>query len=92
MKKKDTKKNSDILFGLLISAVVTVIAVVGMIFHEPWYEEAQPYLVGRDASWHDVIFLIPHYEGHPPLWHILVKLASMFGAPYDNQGSSVHIL
>ena len=83
MKKKDTKKNSDILFGLLISAVVTVIAVVGMIFHEPWYEEAQPYLVGRDASWHDVIFLIPHYEGHPPLWHILVKLASMFGAPYE---------
>lgn len=83
MKKKDAKKNRDIFFGLLISAAVTVIAVIGMVFHEPWYEEAQPYLVGRDASWHDVIFLIPHYEGHPPLWHILIKLASVFGAPYE---------
>lgn len=76
-------KKSELLFGLIITAVATVIGIIGLIFHEPWYEEAQPYLVARDASWYEVIFTIPHYEGHPPLWHMLIKLASCLGLSYE---------
>ncbi len=81
--KTKNENRSDVLFGLIITAVATVIGIVGLICHEPWYEEAQPYLVGRDASWYEVIFTIPHYEGHPPLWHMLIKLASCLGLSYE---------
>lgn len=83
MNNKSVKNRYDLIFGLLITAAVTVIGIIGLIFHEPWYEEAQPYLVARDASWYEVIFTIPHYEGHPPLWHMLIKLASCLGLSYE---------
>lgn len=81
--KKTSEKKNEFVFGLAVTVILTLTAIIGAVFHEPWYEEAQPYLVGRDASWHDVVFLIPHYEGHPPLWHMLIKFASVFGAPYE---------
>ena len=80
-KTKDENR-SDVLFGFIITAVATVIGIVGLICHEPWYEEAHPYLVGRDASWYEVIFTIPHYEGHPPLWHLILAPFAKLGAPY----------
>ena len=76
-KMDNTKKKGSLAFGLVMTLILTAIGVIGLVFHEPWYEEAQPYLVARDASWYEVIFVIPHYEGHPPLWHMLIKLASI---------------
>ena len=34
------------------------------IFHEPGNDEAEAWLIARNASYRDMIFLIPHYEGH----------------------------
>ena len=83
MKMDNTKKKSSMGFGFGMTILLTVIGIIGLVFHEPWYEEAQPYLVARDASWYEVIFSITHYEGHPPLWHMLIKLVSMLGLSYE---------
>lgn len=40
------------------------------VFHEPWYDEAEAWQIARCASIKDILFTIPHYEGHPPLWHL----------------------
>lgn len=40
------------------------------LFHEPWYDEAEAWQIARCASIKDILFTIPHYEGHPPLWHL----------------------
>ena len=80
---KEKKNNRILLTGVIITVAVTVIAVFGAFIHEPWFDEAQAYVVARDASLHDILFYLPHYEGHPPLWHLILKAALIFGLPYE---------
>ena len=56
---------------------------VFMFFHEPWYDEAQAWLIARDGSWHDILFEIPHYEGHPPFWYIVLAVFAKLGTDFD---------
>jgi len=80
---KDIKNKKELITGVIVTALVTIIAVFGAMIHEPWFDEAQAYVIARDASLHDILFYLPHYEGHPPLWHLLLKAAVMLGLPYE---------
>ncbi|MCM1270878.1 MAG: hypothetical protein NC247_09695 [Ruminococcus flavefaciens] len=71
------------LIGIIVWAVSTVLVLIGMYYHEPWFDEAQAYLIARDASLHDILFVIPHYEGHPPFWHLIIRSAVQLGLPSD---------
>ncbi len=53
------------------------------IFHEPWYDEAVAWQIARCVSIKDILFEIPHYEGHPPLWHLILAPFAKLGAPYE---------
>ncbi len=49
-------------------------------FHEVWADEVQAFLIARDASLEEIITDIPHQEGQPVLWHLLLKgLIAIFG-------------
>ena len=50
--------------------------------HEPWFDEAQAWLIARDASPWDVIWKYARYEGSPSLWHLLLAIPAKAGAPY----------
>ena len=63
-------------FGLL-----TVAAILLVPRHEPWFDEAQAWLLARDASWWDIIWKYARYEGSPSLWHTLLILPAKCGAP-----------
>ncbi len=52
-------------------------------FHEPWFDEAQAWQIARCASLREIIFDVQHYEGHPPLWHLLLVPFAKLGAPYE---------
>ncbi len=67
---------------IVLCAYVLTLAVF-MYYHEPWYDEAQAWLIARDGSWHDILFLIPHYEGHPPVWYIVLAVFAKNGADFD---------
>ena len=58
-----------IAFALYVALLCIVAS-----FHEPWFDEAQSWQIARVASLRDILFSIPHYEGHPPLWHLLLAL------------------
>lgn len=76
----DTKKSSrDLMCCALVSALAIILPLIEMFFHEPWYDEAQAFLIARDASLHDILFVLPHYEGHPPLWHLLLLIPARLG-------------
>lgn len=60
-----------------------VVVIVVMCFHEPWFDEAQSWLIARDCSWHDLLLVRPHYEGHPPLWWLLLAIPARLGVPYE---------
>lgn len=50
------------LHCIVLAAYVIVVATV-MCFHEPWFDEAQAWLIARDCSWREMILERPHYEG-----------------------------
>lgn len=68
--------------ALSFIAYIAVVAVV-MYFHEPWFDEAQSWLIARDSSFADLLTLRPHYEGHPPLWTLLLSIPAKTGVPYE---------
>lgn len=61
-------------------------------FHEPWYDEAQAWLIARDASYYDILFDIPHYEGHPPLWHLILSIPAKAGLPFELSLSAIMLI
>jgi hypothetical protein len=74
-----TNKSPEILV-LIIYFIGRI--VVGF-FHEPWYDEAVAWQIAKSASLYDIIFEIPHYEGHPPLWHLILLPFAKLGVPYE---------
>ena len=76
---------------LTFIAYLAVIALV-MCFHEPWFDEAQSWLIARDSSFTDLLLLRPHYEGHPPLWTLLLSIPAKTGVPYEIGLKSIQFL
>lgn len=52
-------------------------------YHEYFSDEARSWLIARDYSLHYIIFTIGHYEGHPPLWYIILKLFTLINWDYN---------
>ena len=53
------------------------------VFHEPWFDEAQAWQIGKCASLFDILFEIPHYEGHPAFWSLLLAVPARLGVPFE---------
>jgi hypothetical protein len=64
-------------------------AVVGatVAHHKPWLDEAQAWLIARDAAWPDMLSTLPRYEGSPMLWHVILALPARCGLPYACLGA-----
>lgn len=60
-------------------------------FHEPWFDEAQSWAIARSGTIKEILFEIPHYEGHPPLWHLILVPFAKLGAPYELSLAAVNI-
>jgi len=73
-----------VFFAILVTGVV--------IFHEPWLDEAQSWLIARDASYYDMLFVLPHVEGHVPFWWLLLSIPAKLGVPYEAGLKGVNIL
>ena len=68
---------------VLAFIIYAVAHLIMAIFHEPWYDEAVAWQIARCASVRDILFELPHYEGHPPLWHLILLPFAKLGAPYE---------
>ncbi len=54
--------------------------------HEPWADEAQAWLLARDAGLGKLWSSLLQYEGTPGLWHTLLWALIRLGAPYRAAG------
>lgn len=73
-------------FELGLSIVFFGILILSVFHHEMWRDETQAWLIARDS--HSPLDLLRNlrYEGHPPLWHILLFITSRFtGNPFSMQ-------
>lgn len=71
-----------ILELLVLISFIILTVIVGK-NHEPWADEAQAWLLARDASIKDLITVNMRYEGSPVLWHMLLKVFIKFGLTYE---------
>jgi hypothetical protein len=49
--------------------------------HEPWFDEMLAWLIARDSTFYEIVFVAPHYEGHPSLWHLILSPFAKIGMP-----------
>lgn len=75
-----------------VLAVYVILVATVMCFHEPWFDEAQAWLIARDCSWREMILERPHYEGHPPLWWMILAIPAKLGVPYEIGLKSVNLV
>lgn len=80
-RKRHTKK--ELLTDGIVLAIYTIALIVVSCFHEIWFDETQAWQIARSASYKELFTVIPHYEGHPPLWHLILSVFAKNGAPVD---------
>lgn len=76
------KKKTN-LIGWAILLLYTVLYIWVTYYHEPWFDEAQAWEIAKCGSYRDLLFLIPHGEGHPPLWSLILSIPAKLGVPYE---------
>lgn len=59
-----------------------VMMAYGIYVHEPWLDEAHAWLLARDASMIDLLTTYLRYEGHPPLWYVIINVLTTLNLPY----------
>ena len=77
--KSHIEKKAEILVLILFSILYVVVTY----FHEPWFDEAQAWQIAKCASLKELIFEIPHYEGHPALWSLILAIPAKLGIPFE---------
>jgi len=76
----DSRPNRETLFALAVTAMFLVLAGFVVAHHEMWRDEMGPWLIARDsASFFDIFHNI-RYDGHPPLWYLLLWPLTRLGA------------
>jgi len=63
--------------------VYSLIVAVTILRHEPWADEAQAWLLARDASLATLWTKLLHYEGAPGLWQTLLHVLMRAGLTYS---------
>ena len=69
--------------NIIVFVVFALIAFVGGLNHEPWADEAQSWIIARDANVAQIIWDVSRYEGTFPLWFLTIKLFINFGLQYE---------
>ncbi len=69
------KVNKDNIIEILCFILFIILSVFIVFFHEPWFDEFHALGISKD-SLYNILFILPHYELHPPLWHLILKCFS----------------
>jgi hypothetical protein len=76
----------DTVLTVLCLGVYILLVAVTLRRHEPWADEAQSWLLARDAGLAQLWVHLLHYEGTPGLWQTLLHLLIRLGLPYPAYG------
>lgn len=75
-------KQTSTLAALGITGVWLLVALFVMSRHEIWLDEAQHWLLARDSDSLGDMFQNMRYEGHAPLWNVLLFVVSRITDSY----------
>lgn len=63
---------------LPVTAVFAALVFAGLLHHEMWLDETHHWLLGNDSHSLRELLHNARYEGHPPLWNLLLYTLSTF--------------
>jgi hypothetical protein len=72
----------DRLMFVSVLTVWSALVAVLLPYHEPWFDEAQAWLIARDTNPVELVTRVIRYEGTPALWHLLLMVPAKLGMPY----------
>src|SRR3984885_16153287 len=78
---KVTPRDRPLIILALCAYILLVAATIHR--HEPWADEAQSWLLARDASLPQLWGHLLHYEGTPGLWQTVLHALIRLGLPYS---------
>lgn len=81
--EKNVAAKLSIIPEYVAFAFFIILSIVMFVFHEPWYDEIQAWMVASDATIGEMIWDLPHYEGHPPFWTLILALFAKTGVPME---------
>ncbi len=81
LKKNIMNLNKSVRWETVIFILYTIIMFFTVLYHEPWRDEAQAWLIARDLPFFS-IFSQMGYEGTPALWHVILAPFAKLGFPY----------
>jgi len=70
------KREVAFVAGLLV--VHAAVAIFAMAHHEMWRDELHSWLVARDAPTPWAVVHAHRYDGHPPLWYLVLWVVTRF--------------
>lgn len=76
MGEKKISKNNAVCGAIFV--FYAVLTLIGALNHELWFDEAQAWTIARDNTISG-IFRQLGYEGHPPLWYLILYIFSHLG-------------
>lgn len=75
---------TDQKIGYLVVVIYAIITLwVGIVYYEPWRDQAHIWVILRDTRWVDIFTTIPA-NLHPFLWFLLVKPLTVLNLPYQS--------
>ena len=88
MKKKTkenklSKKQEYIIYSVVLFLFLTLSIIISL-KHEYWADEANAWLIAGDSSILDLFTKFLHTDGHPALFHLIIKTFQFFGLSYNN--------
>lgn len=79
---RDELLNNKLAYTIFFIFIVLNLYVSS--FHEPWFDEAQSWLIARDNDLIEMMSYYLKYEGHPALWYVILKLFMNLGFSYSH--------
>ena len=69
---------SEFGFAVLLTVVFLFLGCLIILRHEVWRDECQAWMITRDSASLPNLFYNLRYDGHPPLWYLLLYPISRF--------------
>lgn len=67
---------------IAVVILYTVLHVLLCLFHEGCFDEVHAWNIAKDGCLFGIIFKVPHTEGHPALWHLILVPFAKAGLSY----------
>lgn len=80
MNSQTNRRNTLICAAMLLA--FAAVTLIGVLNHELWFDEAQAWVIARDATCDNFAEIMKH-EGHPALWYLILMPFAKLGAPCE---------